>query len=134
MANITLTFNGRVNSSLQAAPQNVELDSPHYDVGAWDKIYFVRIVNNVQDGGIIELGDCVNIEYDIDTDTTVVTVFAQSFPSIPIAEVDFIFFGKNTSVGTSGLVGYFAEVEMKNNSTEYAELFSVSSEAFPSSK
>ena len=46
---------------------------------------------------------------------------------------DYIFFGKDNEINLSGLTGYFAEVEMVNNSTNYAELFSVNSEIFISS-
>ena len=47
---------------------------------------------------------------------------------------DFLMFGKDSSINISGLVGYFAEVYIKNNSREKAEMYSVSSEITPSSK
>ena len=47
---------------------------------------------------------------------------------------DFIMFGKDTSTNISGLVGYFAEVYIKNNSMEKAEMYCISSEVTPSSK
>ena len=47
---------------------------------------------------------------------------------------DFIMFAKDTKVNISGLVGYYAEVEIKNNSKEKAEMFSIGSEISPSSK
>ena len=47
---------------------------------------------------------------------------------------DFIMFAKDSSINISGLVGYFAEVEIKNNSKEKAEIFSISSEVTVSSK
>ena len=46
----------------------------------------------------------------------------------------FIMFGKNPTINLSGLVGYFAEVEIRNNSKEKAEMFSISSEISVSSK
>lgn len=46
----------------------------------------------------------------------------------------FVMFQKNQSVNTSGLKGYYAEVKFVNNSTEKAELFSVSAEVDESSK
>ena len=46
----------------------------------------------------------------------------------------FLMFQKNKTVNNTSLVGYYAEVEIKNNSTEEAELFSLSSEAVESSK
>ena len=47
---------------------------------------------------------------------------------------DFIMFGKDTSANISGLVGYFAEVNIKNNSTQKAEMYCMASEITPSSK
>ena len=47
---------------------------------------------------------------------------------------DFIMFGKDKTVNTSSLVGYYADVKFINNSTEEVELFSVGSEVFESSK
>jgi len=47
---------------------------------------------------------------------------------------DFIMFGKDSSINISGLTGYFAEVYIKNNSSEKAEIFSIASEITPSSK
>ena len=47
---------------------------------------------------------------------------------------DFIMFAKDSSINLSGLVGYYAEVYIKNNSTEKAEMFSIASEITPSSK
>lgn len=46
----------------------------------------------------------------------------------------FILFTKNNIANTSGLVGYFAQVEMRNDSTDKGELFLVGSEIFESSK
>ena len=47
---------------------------------------------------------------------------------------DFIFFGKDNQIGTAGVTGYYAAIEMKNDSIDYAELFAVSSEITQSSK
>ena len=47
---------------------------------------------------------------------------------------DFIMFAKDSEANLSGLVGYYAEIEIKNDSTEKAEMFSISSEVTPSSK
>jgi|TARA_R110000824_G_scaffold112767_5_gene262113 hypothetical protein len=47
---------------------------------------------------------------------------------------DFIMFNKECSINMSGLVGYFAEVKIKNNSREKAEIFCLSSEITQSSK
>tara|TARA_R100000908_G_C3722091_1_gene124451 strand:- start:625 stop:990 length:366 start_codon:yes stop_codon:yes gene_type:complete len=47
---------------------------------------------------------------------------------------DFIMFAKDSRINLSGLVGYYAEVKIKNNSTEKAEMYSIASEITPSSK
>lgn len=47
---------------------------------------------------------------------------------------DFIMFAKDTSINLSGLVGYYAEVKINNNSTDKAEMFSIASEITVSSK
>ena len=47
---------------------------------------------------------------------------------------DFIMFGKDTQANISGLLGYFAEVKIKNNSKEKAEIYCLSSGVTLSSK
>jgi hypothetical protein len=47
---------------------------------------------------------------------------------------DYIMFQKHRSPGVSGVLGYYAEMEFRNNSTKKAELFAVGSEIFESSK
>ena len=46
----------------------------------------------------------------------------------------FLMFMKSDEVNNIGLKGYYAEVEMRNNSSENAELFAISSEVVESSK
>ena len=46
----------------------------------------------------------------------------------------FIMFSKNKTVNNTSLLGYFAEVTLKNNSTTPAELFALNSQVAPSSK
>jgi hypothetical protein len=47
---------------------------------------------------------------------------------------DFIMFAKDSSINISGLVGYYAGVKIKNNSTDRAEMFTIASGITPSSK
>tara|TARA_R110000824_G_scaffold41286_1_gene122974 strand:+ start:8945 stop:9307 length:363 start_codon:yes stop_codon:yes gene_type:complete len=54
--------------------------------------------------------------------------------SLPLLDNGFYSFSKDKIVNTSNLVGYYADVNFVNNSTEKAELFSVSSEINESSK
>jgi len=46
----------------------------------------------------------------------------------------FILFSKTADANPSGLKGYYAEMQLKNDSLDYAELFLVGSEIFESSK
>ena len=43
-------------------------------------------------------------------------------------------FAKNKIVNTTSLIGYYAEIEFKNDSNKKIELFSVGSDIFESSK
>ena len=52
------------------------------------------------------------------------------FPTIG----DFIMFSKDNKANLSNLLGYYAEIQFVNNSSTKAELFSVGSEIFGSSK
>tara|TARA_B100000963_G_scaffold303575_1_gene276840 strand:- start:63 stop:452 length:390 start_codon:yes stop_codon:yes gene_type:complete len=129
MATVTLTFANPINASLQAKPTSVASSTSNADNGAWDDIYFVTISNGKQSGDVKYLGFCTGV--DRVNNTVSVEVVADT--PTPIAN-DFIFFAKSNIVNTSALSGYFVEVEMKNDSTNYAELFAVSSEVSISSK
>tara|TARA_R110002012_G_scaffold4703_3_gene21657 strand:+ start:12654 stop:13049 length:396 start_codon:yes stop_codon:yes gene_type:complete len=50
------------------------------------------------------------------------------------AASDYIMFQKHRSPGVSGVLGYYADMEFRNNSTKKAELFAVGAEIFESSK
>ena len=53
--------------------------------------------------------------------------------NVPVAS-DFLMFSKNKVANTSGLLGYYADINFVNNSNKKAELFAVGSEASLSSK
>ena len=59
-----------------------------------------------------------------------ITPGAGSVPS----QGDFIMFAKDNAVNLSSVLGYYAEVTFNNNSREEAELFSIGSDVFESSK
>ena len=50
-----------------------------------------------------------------------------------LTQTSYIFFGKDNSKNTSGVIGYYAEVSLSNSSKDHAELFAVNSEIFISS-
>lgn len=114
MASITLNFNNPINVSMQS-----NSEGPDY-VGA-DIVYFQTSSND-----IYKLGPCIavtqnSITCEIDDST--------QRPS----DGDFIFFAKSPEINTSGIVGYYAEVDMEITATTKKELFSVNSEIFISS-
>ena len=51
-----------------------------------------------------------------------------------LAGDDFIMFSKNKTVNNASMLGYYAKIQLKNSSTEEAELFALGSEVIPSSK
>ena len=53
---------------------------------------------------------------------------------VPPSSEDFIFYEKNPITYIGSLKGYYAEAQFVNNSTDYAELYSVGAEIFESSK
>ena len=107
MDSITLTFPKELNVSLQN--------------GTEDIVYFLDT-----DGTKRRIGPCTNITGNV------ITCDIEAWRRRP--EIgSYIFFGKENIINSSGLVGYYAEVEMENTSTVKKELFAVNSEIFLSS-
>tara|TARA_X000001382_G_scaffold67507_1_gene46903 strand:- start:1559 stop:1915 length:357 start_codon:yes stop_codon:yes gene_type:complete len=74
------------------------------------------------------LGPCSNIQ------GSTITVNPQEPGSSTPNPGSFIMFTKDNRANLSGLKGYFAELEFRNNSAEEAELFSVNMDVTESSK
>lgn len=126
MPNIVYTFSNPINVSLQSKPSGVATGA---ETGAYDNVYFTRISSGKQLGSVKLIGSCILIENNVNK----ITVDAGA--NIPLPAIgDYLFFAKNTNINTPGIMGYYAEVEMINDSTEQAELFTVSSEVNESSK
>lgn len=107
MANITLTFT-------KPLPVNIHIG----DI-AW---YL-----NISTGAEIQMGPITSISGL----TLVINAIAGAKP--PSAS-DFVFYVKNPAGHIGQLKGYYAEIQFRNNTTKYAELFSVGTEVFESSK
>ena len=107
---LILTFANPVNKSLQIG------DTVHYAV----------VTNNVT-GDPIEVGSVTAF-----TNTTV-TCSIASTADVPTTS-NFFFFSKDNKANLSSLVGYYAEVVMKNDSTDEIELFQIGSDVSESSK
>ena len=76
---------------------------------------------------IIEIGKVLSITSDS------ITCLIDDTTTPPTAG-SFILFSKDSKVNLSDLIGYYAEVKIKNSSKNAAELFSVSCDVFQSSK
>ena len=53
---------------------------------------------------------------------------------IPPTSNEYIMFSKNKEVNSSSLIGYYADIEFRNYSTDKVELFSIGSEVSENSK
>jgi hypothetical protein len=118
---ITINFTGNINND------SLQVGDMVYYIPAAD----LSVVNNFNQSTVnpIFVGPIdVITEISIDVDETV------GNPATNPNTGDFILFEKNSIINLSGLVGYYAEVTLKNNSTDKAELFSVASGITPSSK
>jgi len=117
----TLTFNENItiNTSLQVG----------------DFIYFL---STNQEGGydiasgnnIIKHGDVLGI--DVEDNTIEINKWGPPFTDPTPGS--YILFSKNQIANVSSLLGYYADVTFKNNSTDKIELFSIGSEITESSK
>jgi len=107
MANLTLTFSNQLPVNLSTTDIAWYLD--------------------ISAGTEVELGEIINIS------GTTITISLIPGATIPETE-DFIFYIKNLLGHIGQLKGYYADTQFRNNSTNYAEIFSVGSEVFESSK
>jgi hypothetical protein len=115
---MTLTFANEIQVSTQVG--DMVLYSDPASVGGF---------STSTQSEVIMLGACLTIAADR-LSMTVDYVNGTPFPD----SNSFILFSKDKYSNPSGLLGYYAEVCFKNNSTEEAELFGVGADIFISSK
>ena len=115
MPTTTLTFAQDINVSVQVG--DIIYYAPAATVNQHDELT----------SGIVELGVVLSISGNT---ITVNYPFGTALPSIN----DFIMFAKDRSANMSSLLGYFAEFQIRNNSTEKAEIYSISVDVTESSK
>lgn len=105
MSNITLEISFDKNTSLQLG----------------DIIYYLASNNSIEKiGSVTAIGD-----------NTITCNVTENISGL--ASNSYIFFGKDNQINTSGILGYYAQVDFTNNSKTEAELFAVNSEIFISS-
>lgn len=128
----TLTFSDAINFSLQIgdmvyySPTATGVNSNFQTVNNYATMVEFGVVTNLFPSGNFSATppipiNSIVVSYD---DTTV----------NPAQINDYIMFSKNKHVNSSSLIGYYAEVELRNWSKKKIELFAVSSETSESSK
>lgn len=126
MPSTIINFSHKINTSVQVGDTAYCLDSDPANVGGFG----TAEEQNIQlIGGITNIDRILNnITCDLPNGTpTGLDPLNNTEP--------YIFFGKNESVNTSGVKGYYANAKFVNNQyAESTELFAVSSEVKESSK
>jgi len=125
MPNITFTLTHPLNQAIQEGTTDVAYyaDTSSYSFADSSSVDFA------DSGSLIRLGPITDVDYAAKQ----ITCDVASNTVLP-ASNDFLFFSKDNRANMASLLGYYAEVEVKNNSTEKAELFAMGSEIFESSK
>tara|TARA_R100000231_G_scaffold76710_2_gene59607 strand:+ start:1409 stop:1783 length:375 start_codon:yes stop_codon:yes gene_type:complete len=124
MPTVVITFgsnngNFSFNTSLQVG------DIAYYVPTTTVKDFKVGTQANIVEIGNITAINHVNRTIDINT-----SLQTQNLPS----NGNYIFFGKDNRVNLSTVLGYYASVKFVNDSTSAAELYTISSDIFVSSK
>ena len=92
---------------------------------------------NADENDITKIGKITAINnatsLDDGTETTTLTCEIDTVTTIPTTS-DFIFFSKDNKVNLTSLLGYYASIKFKNDSTTEAEMFSTACEINESSK
>ena len=114
---------------------NSDCNTP-YAISAGINEIFIPFPGAINDS--LQVGDSIFVVKQGDTSTTNNMSVASKAPIKIGTLLSFsdggIMFAKSKSVNTSGLKGYYLKAVFKNNSTKYAELFSVGTEVTESSK
>lgn len=101
-----------------------------------DIAYYISEINLPVTGGhqhASSLDNVVKLGAITEVSSTQIKVNVTSNVDLP-QDDDYIFFTKDNAVNLKSLIGYFASIKFKNDSTEYAELFNVGVGVVESSK
>ena len=121
MPAITLTFTNPLNTSVQVG-----------DVAYYANTNLVGVNQQESLSGVVSLGPITNIVQWNGCNSFITSLMATGTP--PPILGSYIMFSKDNKANMSSILGYYAEIEFKNNSKTEAELFSVGTEVFESSK
>ena len=122
MATLTLTFaNGSgLNPNIQVGDTAYYVSTTTTGTGG-----FTSNISGGTSNNIVEIGAVASVNF-----TKNVIEIADN----TVTTSHFILFSKDNAVNMASVVGYYAEVKMRNTSTTQAELYQVSTEIFESSK
>ena len=123
---LNLTFTSPLNASLQIG-----------DIAYYAPTIISGGFTTANLGGVIAFGivSAIINPLGLLTGPIQVLVHHDNTLGIPIPTMsDFIMFGKDKTVNSSSLIGYYADIAFVNNSDQKVELFSVGSEVSESSK
>ena len=117
-ANIVYTSNTTYNSGVSGGlPVKQNTTDPEY----------IGIIQDIQHARNLPPYNLANPAPKITVDTLLPSSTFHYYSA-------FIFFSKDNKVNLSSILGYYADIEFKNNATDYAEMFSVGIDTFVSSK
>ena len=125
MATLTIDLNHTLNTSVQVGDIAYWVETDTINLGsinAW----------NIQDSVINLLGPILSINSTNQVVHSIVVDVDPSTVSLPALN-NFLMFSKDNIANMSSILGYYAQLKLVNNSSEYAELFSVGSEIVESS-
>jgi len=118
--------------------QVTRTDYPSLQIG--DTAYYSNVTSTAginTSSGFTKIGLVKGISnataLDDGTETTTLTCEIDESTVVPTTS-DFIFFSKDNKVNLTSLLGYYASIKFKNNSTSKAEMFSIGCEISESSK
>lgn len=130
MGTITISFSHPINISVQEGDMAYYANVSHSQPMMGPSISGSH--NHSAYADIIQIGLIDTIDR---TTNTITCAWNPNPAGAPLPTADkFIMFSKDNKANLSSLLGYFATVEFRNNSTNKAELFSVGTDIFESSK
>jgi|TARA_Y100000310_G_C20692283_1_gene823127 hypothetical protein len=121
MPAITLTFPNPLNTSVQVG-----------DVAYYTNTTTVGVHQSSNLANVLTIGLITSITPWNGNNSFIVCNMPVG--TVPPPQGSFIMFSKDNKVNMSSILGYYAEVEFRNDSKTKAELFSVGTEVFESSK
>ena len=124
MATLTLTFSSGLNPNIQVGDTVYYVATTTTGTGG-----FTSNISGGTSNNVVEIGNVLTVN----TATNVITINTDLTDN-EVTTSHFILFSKDNAVNMASVVGYYAEVKMRNTSTEKAELYQVSTEMFESSK